>query len=181
MIGAQLRRAVLGNFPPGTPFLVLAPDRSGFAGIVRERNEDIVTFRPLGEGPPASACPHLLLEGLDELADPIAFLQRVRDVMPDARIFALVANAAHLVALATFYAGDAIAAEHPLTGAEIAPLFAAAGWTTLAIKPLADDALPAADAAPVMITAGGIGMECVDAATLDRGRTAAYLAIADRA
>jgi hypothetical protein len=181
MITAQLRRAVLGTFPTGTPFLVLAPDRSGFAEIVRERAEDVVQFCPLASEPPASTFPHLMLEGLDELADPSAFLQRVRATMPDARIFALVANAAHLVALGTLYAGRPIAAAHPLSFAEIAPLFAAAGWNPIAIKPLHDDALPAPEAAPVLITIAGLGVECVDATTLDRGRTAAYLVIADRA
>lgn len=180
MITAPLRRAVLGTFPAGTPFLVLAPETSGFAEIVRERAEDAVQFCPLAGEPPASTFPHLMLEGLDAIADPVAFLQRVRAQMPDARIFALVANAAHLVALGTLYAGRAIAAAHPLTFGEIAPLFAAAGWNPIAIKPLYDDALPAAAAAPLMITVAGLGMECVDAATLERGRAAAYLVIADR-
>jgi hypothetical protein len=181
MITARIRRSVLGNFPAGTPFLVVAAEPSGFARIVAERGDPAAVWQPLEALPPASKAPHLMLEGIDDLSDPVAYLRDVRATMPDARIFALIANAGHLTGLGAFFAGRPLAAGHPLSHGEIGPLFAAAGWNVLAIKPLPDDALPLPAAAPVVVTVGGIGLQCFTADALERGRTAGFLVIADRA
>jgi hypothetical protein len=123
----------------------------------------------------------VLLEGIDDLFEPVAYLRGVRSAMPDARIFALISNAGHLTGLGAFFAGRPLAAGHPISHGEIGPPFAEAGWNVLAIKPLADEALPAPDAAPVVVTVGGIGLQCFTADALERGRTAGFLVIADRA
>jgi hypothetical protein len=181
VITPQIRRSALGNFPLGTPFLIVAAESSGFAQIVAERGDPTVAWTPLTTEPPPSATPHVLLEGIDDLFDPVAYLRELRTAMPDARIFALISNAGHLTGLGAFFAGRPLAAGHPISHGEIGPLFADAGWNVLAIKPLPDDALPPADAAPVVVTVGGIGLQCFTADALERGRTAGFLVIADRA
>ena len=181
MITPQIRRSVLGSFPIGTPFLIVAGEAAGFAEIVAERGDAAVAWTPLEKQPPASAAPHLLLEGLDDLFDPAAYLRSLRAAMPDARMFSLISNAAHLIGLGAFFAGHPLAGGHPLSQAEIGPLFASAGWNVLAINPLLDDALPLPNSAPVTITVGGIGFQCTTPEALERGRTAGFLVIADRA
>ena len=181
MITPQIRRSVLGNFPVGTPFLIVAAEASGFAQIAAERGDATVAWMPLANEPPASNAPHLLLEGLDDLFDPVAYLRATRAALPEARIFALISNAGHLTGLGAFFAGRPLAAGHPISHGEIGPLFADAGWNVLAVKPLPDDTLPTADAAPVVVTVGGIGLQCFTADALERGRTAGFLVIADRA
>jgi hypothetical protein len=181
LINAQIRRSVLATFPAGTPCLVLAPARAGFGPLLAERNDPAIELRVLGGELPPSAIPHVVLEGIDDLADPIGFLTGMRAAMPAARLFALVANASHLVALGAFFSEHALAAQHPLTAAEIEPLFNAAGWKPLAVKPLIDAALPAPGAAPCTVTVGAIGFQCYSAAVLERGGTAAFLVIADGA
>lgn len=157
MTGPDIRRAVLANFPAGTVFANAAE----------------------GAGALDATAPHVLLEGLDDIDDPRAFLAAVRERMPHARLFALVANAAHLPALGAFYAGVAPAAAHPLVHAEIEPLFRSGGWQTTAITPIVDGALPPPEAAPVEINAGAIIFQIVDAAMLERARNAAFFVVAD--
>jgi hypothetical protein len=181
MITLEQRRETLGNFPAGTPFLVLAPASSGFAEIVRERNDPAVTYVELGSDAAVTPAPHVLIEGLDDVDEPAALLRIVRTAMPAARIFALIANGASFAAIGRFFAGEPIARAHPLTHGEIGPLFAAAGWNTLAIKPLYDTSLPAVERLPIAVTIRGFGMQCNDVAALERGRTAGYLVIADPA
>lgn len=123
--------------------------------------------------------PHVLLEGIDDLEDPILFLNRLRTRTPQARVFALVSNAAHLISLGSFYAGKRLAQGHPLVLEEIGPLFLAAGWQPLAITALLDESLPPAEALPVTVTAGEIGFQLVDPTVLMRGRSAAFLVVAD--
>lgn len=181
MITPQIRRSVLGIFPLGTPFLIVADEAAGFAEIIAERGDAAVACAPLATQPPASAAPHLLLEGLDDLFDPAAYLRAARAAMPDARMFSLVSNAAHLIGLGAFFAGYPLAGGHPLSECEIGPLFESAGWNVLATQPLFDDALPLPNSAPVTITVGGIGFHCATPEALERGRTAGFLVIADRA
>ncbi len=157
MIGPEIRRAVLASFPAGAAFA----DAAGGAEALD------------------ATAPHVLLEGLDAIDDPRAFLAAVRERMPHARLFALVANAAHLAALGAFYAGVAPAAAHPLVRAEIEPLFLAAGWQTTAITPIVDGSLPPPEAAPLEINAGAIIFQIADAATLERTRDAAFFIVAD--
>jgi hypothetical protein len=157
VIGPEIRRAVLANFPAGTMFADAA------AGI----------------GAIDAAAPHVLLEGLDAVDDPVGFLSALRVHVPRARLFALVANAAHLPALGAFFAGQAQSAGHPLVRAEIEPLFLAAGWQPTEITPIADGSLPPAQAVPVEINTGAIIFQIVDPAVLERARSAAFFIVAD--
>ena len=152
----EIRAAVLANFPAGTAFLNAAACNGALD----------------------AAAPFVLLEGIDDLDDPIAVLSAVREQTINARLFALIANAAHLPALAAFYAGSRLATRHPLVRDELEPLFRAAGWQAASITPIVDAALPAA--APVEINAGAIIFQIVEQAALERGRNAAFLVTADR-
>ncbi len=181
MISEAQRRAALGNFPIGTPVLVVAPAASGFAEIVRDRNDPAVTFVELGSDAAVVPAPHLLIEGLDDINDAEHLLRIVREAMPATRIFALIANAANFTAIARFFNGESIARGHPLTRGEIEPLFNAAGWKILGIRPLYDQSLVALESVPVRVTIAGFGVDCTDAAMLERGRTAGYSVIADPA
>ncbi len=102
-----MRRTLLANFPAGTPFLTAAPERAGFAAIAALDAQ----------------IPQLVIEGLDDLPDPGAFLRALHARAPQARLFALIANAAHLQTLGAFYGGAPPAAAHPLVFDEIVPLF----------------------------------------------------------
>jgi hypothetical protein len=185
VIDARLRGAVLAAFPLGTPFLIVAPEQADYAAIARERGDGAADIRPLEavaatDGMLHASVPHVLLEGLDELDDPREFLDRLRARVPAARLFALVANAAHLPALSAFFAGGSPARGHPLVRDEIAPLLRAAGWEPLTIDPLADDSLPPAQAAPLIVRGSNIDFRIADAAALERGRCAAFFVVADR-
>ncbi len=181
MITPQIRRAAIDVFPIGTPVLIAASEAAGFAQLVAERGDPNVAWVPLGAQPPASTAPHLLLEGIDDLFDPAGYLRAARASLPEARIFALIANAGHLIGLGAFFAGRPLAAGHPLSESEIAPLFGTAGWKVLAVQRLLDEPLPEPHSAPVVVTVGDVSFECATPQDLERGRTAGFLVIADRA
>ena len=184
MIAPDMRRAALRTFPLGTPLTVLALPLAGFAAFLRERDDDVPVLRDLAAVALDTerldpATPHLLVEGLDALAEPEAFLRAVRERAPQARVFALISNAAHLGSLGAFYAGAPIAAAHPLVPEEIEPLFAAGGWQILAIKNLIDESIPPATALPFAVTARTITFNLIEPAMLERCRNAGFLVIAD--
>jgi hypothetical protein len=178
-----MRRSALATFPVGTPLLVVAPERAGFAALLAERGDPVPALRDLGEVAAGAtldpATPHLMIEGLDDCMAPEALLAGLRTRTPQARIFALFSNAAHLGSLATFFAGASLAAGHPLVPGEIEPLFERAGWRVLAIKTLLDDAIPSAASLPFAIEAGAITFNLIEPAMLDYCRIAALLVIAD--
>jgi hypothetical protein len=181
-----MRQAVLGTFPTGTPLLVLAPEAAEFAPLVRARNDAAIDVRPLAEVAASgdvlhSSIPYVLLEGLDDLDDPVSFLAGLRHRTPQARVFALIANAAHLHALGAFYSGAPLAGGHPLVRDDIEPLFRAAGWLPLAIEALIDESIPAAHALPFAANAGNIVFQMAEPVMLERSRNAAFLVVADRA
>jgi hypothetical protein len=185
VIRAEMRQAVLSTFPPGTPLLVLAPDTAEFAAIVRARNDAAIDVRSLCEIAATGdvlhpSVPYVLLEGLDDLDDPHAFLAELRDRAPQARVFALIANGAHLHALGAFFSGVPLAAAHPLVLSDIEPLFRAAGWQPLAIENLIDESIPSSDALPFVAGLGDIEFHVTERAMLERGRNAAFLVVADR-
>jgi len=183
MIASDLRRMALRTFPPGTPLTVVAPARANFGALLAERNDAAVALRDLeaiaAGGEVDAMTPHVVLEGLDDLEDPVEFLAGLRRRTPEARIFALVSNAAHVGSLAAFYAGLPIANAHPLVPEEIEPLFAAAGWKVLAIKNLIDESIPPASSLPFAVIAGAIAFNVVEPAMHERCRNAAFLVIAD--
>jgi hypothetical protein len=120
---------------------------------------------------PATA-PHVIVEGLDAVEDPVALLAAVRAAAPQARLFALVANAAHLPALAAYFNGGAIAAVRPLVRADVERALADAGWNQIALNPIAEDD-------PFVTQIGGLSFTLDDTETRERVRPAAFLAIAD--
>jgi hypothetical protein len=180
----EIRRAFLAGVPAGTPLLIVAPERAGYAALAAERDDGAVVVRDLhallaAENFPVDAVANVLLEGLDELAEPAAALRRLHERTPQARLYALVANAAHLVWLAAFYRGEAPPAGHPLVRSELDALFRAGGWEPQAVNAIVDAQLPPPAAVPVEIDAGAIRFQLTAAAMLERGRSAGFLIVAD--
>jgi hypothetical protein len=130
--------------------------------------------------PGLPAIGNILLEGLDFVADPIALLRSLHDVAAGARLFALVANAAYFGALSAFFSGNRLARAHPLVYDELQPLLKAGGWQMVAIDPLADPMIPQECKEAVRVPTSPLAFEISDQAMLDRGRIAAFVAIADR-
>jgi hypothetical protein len=184
MIGAAVRRGLLTNFPLGAPLAIVAPD-GAFDDVVAARNDPATTLHVIGPeremvtGVPVTS-PNVIVEGLDAVADPIALLTALRAAAPAARLFALVSNAAHLPALAAYFAGAAIAAAHPLVRADVERMLAAAAWNVIAVEPVAGEA-PFAPEIPGKVQLGALTFALDDAATIERVRPAAFLAIADPA
>jgi hypothetical protein len=180
-----IRRAAIATFPPGTPLLVIAPGAAGYDGILGDRNDAAIAFQALEALAPGgstlpAATPHVFIEGLDALDDPAALLRSIGANMPEARLFALVANAAHVGSLSAFFSGIPLARAHPLVLLEIEPLLASSGWRTLATRAVTDDVLPAPAARPPILALGSIGFEIGEPAHYELVRTAAYFVIADR-
>jgi hypothetical protein len=157
MITAAIRSGLLANFPPGTTVHALGG----------------------GEAIPASAV-HVIVEGLDAVEDPVALLADIRAAAPQARLFALVANGAYLPALAVYFGGTRIAAVRPLTRIDVERILAASGWHQIGLETIADDAAFAAPELPAAVRFGLLKFQIDDAATLERVRPAAFLAIADQ-
>jgi hypothetical protein len=172
MITGAIRRGLLANFPAGTPLAIVSPD-GAFDTLVAERNDAATSLHGLGalaELP--AAAPHVIVEGLDAVDDPVALLAGVRAAAPHARLFALVANGAHLPALAAYFNGAPIAPVRPLVRADIERALDAAGWKQIALNPIAEDV-------PFVTQAGGLSFRLDDDDVRERSRPAALLAIAD--
>jgi hypothetical protein len=122
----------------------------------------------------------VVVEGPEDVEDPVALLRSVRERAPVARLFALVANAAHARTFAGFFAGTLPARAHPFVYDELDPLFRAAGWTPLAITPNIDPSLELPHEPPVSLELGTVTLRLDDAATAERCRTAAFIVAADR-
>ena len=186
MFTSEQRRATLATFPAGTPVLVISAEHTGFAALIAERNDPATEHAGLvaiaaGDEIVHPTIGNVILEGLDELDDPVAFLAGLKRRLPQARIFVLIANGAHLVALGAFYAGLPLAAGHPLVRDEIEPLFAEAAWHILAVKPIRDEGLPPAESLPFTANIGPIVFSLSDSAMLARSRDSGFLVIADPA
>jgi hypothetical protein len=178
-----MRRSALATFPLGTPLLVVAPERAGFAPLLAERGDPVAVLNDLRAVAAGAAldptAQHLVIEGLDDLTAPHAFLADLRARTPQARIFALLSNAAHLGSLAGFFTGVPLAAGHPLVSDELEPLFERGGWRILAIKTFIDDTIPGAASLPFAIAGGAITFNLIEPEMLEHCRVAAFLAIAD--
>jgi hypothetical protein len=170
MTTAAIRRGLLATFPPGAPLAVVAP-AGMFEDAVAARNDSATTLHQCASGVPAASA-NVIVEGLDAVPEPLALLAALRAAAPAARLFALVANGAHLPALAAYFAGAAIAAARPLVRADIEPLLHGAGWNAFAVEPIAGEA-------PFATRIGGLTFALEDAATLERVSPAAFLAVAD--
>jgi hypothetical protein len=172
MITSAIRRGLLANFPAGTPLAIVAP-AGAFDELVAQRNDAATSVHAAATlaGLPATA-PHVIVEGLDAVDDPAALLAAIRAAAPQARLFALVANAAHLPALAAYFNGAAIAPVRPLVRADVERALDAAGWTPIALDPIAEDV-------PFITDVDGVSFALADDAMRERVRPAAWLAIAD--
>jgi hypothetical protein len=177
MITTAIRRGLLENFPFGTPLAIVAPAGT-FEDAVTARNDPATTLHAGASGLPAMSS-NVIVEGLDAVSDPAALLAALRAATPAARLFALIANAAHLPALAAFFAGATMAYARPLVRGDIEQLMSAAGWNAFAIEPIAGEAPFAPASIPGAVQLGGLTFALADAAALERVAPAAYLAIAD--
>lgn len=171
MITNAIRRGLLANFPAGTPLAIVAPD-DAFDALVAERNDAATSLHALATADLPATVPHVIVEGLDAVDDPVALLAEVRAAAPQARLFALVANAAHLPAMAAYFNGGAIATVRPLVRGDIERALEAAGWKRIALDPIAEDV-------PFVTQIGGLSFTLDDAEMRERVRPAAFLAIAD--
>jgi hypothetical protein len=184
VIDSTLRAAVLANFPPGASLVVAAPIATGFAALVAARSDGTrFTELPLGgfEGDAdMPAMTNMLVEGLDALDDPGEFLRKLSQRAPDARLFALVANAAYVNGLSSLFTGASPSSGHPLVLAELEPLLARSGWRTLAINAIADESIPVGRL-PLDLSTSLFTLKVADGAMLERVRIRAFLVIADHA
>jgi len=184
MITNALRSTVLAGFPHGTPLVVAAADSAAYAEVLSARADPAVlllSFDDVAAGDERlAAAQNVLLEGLDAAEDPVALLTSLRAGAPLARVFALVANAAHVRGLAAAFAGS-FPGGHPLVRAELEPLFIAAGWTPLAVTPIADPTIVLPHAPPFVFALGSITIGVDDGEIAERSTVAAYVVVADRA
>jgi hypothetical protein len=179
-----MRAAVLASFPRGTPLLIAASETGEYLQLCAELADPAIVIAPLDlddtpRHPVLPEIPYVLLDGLDDIEEPAALLAALHG-RTAARLFALVANAAHARGLATFIGGSAPARAHPFVLAELAPLFDAAGWPPLTINPIADPGITVPATFPGTIAAGTFSIRVDDAAMFERIRTAAYMVVADR-
>jgi hypothetical protein len=180
MITPAMRRGLLASFPRGTPLAIIAPP-GAFDALLAERDDAAVSVHEPARLDVPPEAPNVVLEGLDTVDDPVALLAAVRALSPHARLFALVANAAYLPALAAFVLGETIASVRPLSRGELEAALPAAGWRMLALETLANDVPLAAAEPPGAIAIGPLTLHIDDDATLERVRPAAFLAVADPA
>ena len=89
----------------------------------------------------------------------------------------MIANAVHFRALAAFYNGIPLAAEHPLVREEITPLLDSAGWRVLEINAIYDEAV--GTTVPASIDMNSVRFNIASEPMLARGRVYAFLAVAD--
>ena len=186
MVRATICLQVIENFPPGTPLLIIAPAAAGYTEIaMASKNPAVVTCVLDPENgswahEAASTTPHVLLDGIDELDDPVTFLKDLRARAPEARMFALIANACNLIILERFYSEAVTIAAHPLVADQIPDLFEHAGWNVATVTEIMDDLIPANLPAPFPAQIGNIQFQIKDDEMRDRTRVAAFLVVADR-
>jgi hypothetical protein len=184
MIDADLRRALLANFPPGTSLAVIAPPDKGYPELLAARGDGAALVALDGSWPEPGALGavgHVVLEGIDDTDDPVGLLAAVGAAAPSARLFLIVSNAAHLRALQAFFNGAPLARAHPLVHSEIEPLLRASGWRPITVDPIPDESIPLAQPLPFELTTPTICFKINDAAVLERARIRAFIAIADHA
>ncbi|MBV8423553.1 MAG: hypothetical protein JO349_00045 [Candidatus Eremiobacteraeota bacterium] len=183
MIDAELRRAVLGSFPPGTSLAVVAAAEKAYAPLLEARADSATSLVALTGGTISAlgSVQHVLLEGIDDVEEPAVLLREIHAGAPAARLFVLVANAAYLRALAAFFDGTPLAQGHPLVEAELEPLISAAGWRIVAINPVPDESIPGPESLPFELASPSICFKIADPAMLQRARIRAFIVVADRA
>ncbi len=172
-----MRRGLLGQFPADVPLTVFTADASPYESLAAGR---ALTILPLGGTVPAPVAGNVIIDGLDAIDAPAGALRALRDAAPEARLFALVANAAYAPALARFLAGEPAARDRPLVAADLEPFFASAGWRAVDRIPLIDRR--AVDAAiPYTLAAGDVTFTITSGEMAERMGTAGFLVVADPA
>lgn len=185
MVRASICLQVIENFPPGTPLLIIAPEANGYTEIaMASKNPALRTcLLDPDQGswahPAAATMPHILLDGIDELDDPTTFLNDLRARAPEARLFALIANACNLIVLERFYSQAVPIPAHPLVAGQLGSLFKAGGWDVATVNVIVDDLIPGNLAVPFPAEVGQIQFQIVDDDMRDRVRAAAFLVIAN--
>lgn len=174
---------MLATFPRGTPLAILAPVHYGYGEILAKRRDpSAIRMDPVAASAQSSALiarGNILLEGLDGFVDPAEFLRKLAKAAPNARLFALVSNAAHLRGLADFLNGAPLAAAHPLVREELEPLFASGGWRVIEINAIYDEAVAVSEPLPLPVEMRGIRFSLPDEPMRARGRVYAFLTVAD--
>jgi hypothetical protein len=174
MLDDAMRRAVFDTASVLGRVAVLAsnpePYRSAVAGT---------TVIALDDSPfvPPADCAAIVLEGLDDVEDPGALLRAVASALPAVRLFALIANAAYAESLEAFIGGAALARGHAYVLAELAPLFAEAGWAVQSIDPIMGGE-PAPTTFPIDVSVGQVKFRAADRAMLERLHVAGYVVVA---
>lgn len=164
--------------------LIAASDPSEFRALAAARDDDAIVVTALSADetprhPALAAIPHIVLDGLENLNDPVALLTALRSATATARLFAVVSNAAHVWDLAALVNGAPATYGHPLVHDEIAALFSAAGWLPLGITPVPDPSLPVPAAFPAAIGAGRLAYRVDDRPAFERAATSAFIVVAD--
>lgn len=179
MIDDAARRALLAVFPPDVAVAIYTTRPTFYVAASRERaGLSVVALDAATATIPTTAAPYVVVEGLDDVPDPSALLRALRAAAPQARLFALVANAAHAGGLGAFISGSALASWHPLTRDELEPLLATAGWNALTVEPILEPGSTPSGPFPFELTANGVTFAVTDAPMLERLRTQGFLAVA---
>ncbi len=173
-----MRRGLLAQFPAGIPLTVLVAGSAFYRDAARERPRMTVLALDDGVALPPIGDTNVLLDGLHAVADPGRILSALRGATNGARVFALVANAAYVVAVANFLAGGALATGHPIVAADVGELFGANGWRTIDRVPLVDRQV-ANDALPYTVTVRDIRFTVTSAEIAERISAAGFLIVAD--
>ncbi len=173
-----MRQGLLDQFPGSVPLTVVATGTGYYAYASTLRPG--LTLLPLAPDTPLAkiADPDVILDGLDTLADPAAFLRALRRQGLVKRVFALVSNGAYGVTLLKFLAGDAIAAAHPLVAADLAALFAESGWCVIDLIALIDQSVSHGPI-PYAVTDRDVTVKVTTPEIAERLSAAGYLVVAD--
>jgi hypothetical protein len=163
--------------------VIVAPRASGLGELASQRADPATRLLEVTEstdldGVGLAGIDNVILEGLDEVADPVALLRAVTRSVPGARLFALVANSAHFGALAALYRGTSLAKAHPLVEVELEPLLRDGGWQPLEIRRIYDEGIGQGPL-PVRVSVPPLTFTVDDGEMLARGRVQAFVAIAD--
>jgi hypothetical protein len=170
------RHAVLALAAPGERFAVFASRPQTYRALLAEGSEGHVSALDGAPGP-ASGYALAIVEGLDDIDDPVGALRAIAGAGNGARVAALIANAAFAPALDGFIAGAVLAGAHAFTAGELPRLFADAGLETLSLASIYGGGI-ANPAFPLDVATGHVKFRVENAEVLDRMQIAAYLVIA---
>jgi len=176
MIDDVVRQGILAVPAPTEKVVVFASRPETYRALLAGRRD----VRVLAIGDAASVphgCATVVVEGIDDVEDPLALLRAIAPVGSAVRVIALVANAAFAPALDAFIAGGLLAGGHAYVESELTPLFEAAGLRMESITPVFGG-VPGSPALPTDLSTGRVKFRVDTADVLARLHVAAYIAIA---